>query len=222
MKVVISLGGSLVYTDGIDLKFLEKFNNFISKFNGQIAITVGGGKIAREYIEKGTILGANNFELDEIAIELVKANTRLVSASVDNSLFFNDFDEAKNYFETRDKIVFLGAGTPGQTSDSISCLLAEQVEADRWINMTNIDGIYDKDPRKFKKARKLSQISHEKLLSFVEKNDQRKSGENFIIDTLAAKILARSKIEAHFVKGNNFKEVEKAIKGLPHNGTVVK
>ena len=65
-------------------------------------------------------------------------------------------------------------------------------------------------------------MSHQQLVDLAQKYDKRGPRENFIIDLLASKILARSNIEAHFVKGTKMKEIENAILGKKHNGTVVK
>ncbi len=224
LKVVISLGGSLVFRkEGIAVDYLKRFSEMITSFeNASIALTVGGGRIAREYVEKGRMLGANNFELDEISIQLVKANSRLVCSAIPPAVFFEDFEEAARMFSKQPSIIVLGVGTPGQTSDSTSALFAEETEADRWVNLTNVDGVYDKDPKKYDDAVKFSEMTHAELLELVEKYDKRKSGENFVIDVLAAKVLARSNIEAHVVNGDDLEQAHKAILGLKHNGTVVK
>ncbi|NYZ80075.1 UMP kinase [Candidatus Micrarchaeota archaeon] len=221
MKIVISLGGSLVYKDGIDLKYLRRFDDFVSKIKHPVAVSVGGGKIAREYVEKGRALGANNFELDEISIQLVKANSRLVSSALKKSLFFEDFDEAKNHFIAKKSLIVLGMGTPGQTSDSTSALFAEEVEADRWVNLSNVDAIYDRNPSE-RGAKKFKTMTHAELVAFADKHDSRRPRENFIIDSLAAKILARSNIEAHFVNGEKLSDAMKAVRGERHGGTVVR
>ncbi|MEM0372454.1 MAG: hypothetical protein QXO69_01235 [archaeon] len=221
MKTVISLGGSLVYKNGINVPYLKRFSAFASKINGSLAISVGGGKIAREYVEKGRALGANNFELDEISIQLVRANSRLVASSLKKALFFEDFDEAANHFTAKKSLIVLGMGTPGQTSDSTSALFAEEVGADRWINLSNVDAIYDRNPSE-RGAKKIPRMTHAELVAFAEKHDARRPRENFIIDSLAAKILARSNIEAHFVNGEKLRDAMKAVKGKRHGGTVVK
>ncbi len=225
MKVVLSLGGSLVYQQGvgINVEYLKNFRNLIEGVQGRIGLSVGGGRIAREYYEKGKLLGANNFELDEIMMQLVKANSRIVSAALPSSVYFEDYDEAAKYFLSHEKaLIVLGVTSPGQTSDTTSALFAEKVEADRWVNLTNVDGVYDKDPFIYNDAKKFNYLTHEQLLALAEENDKRNPGQNFVIDLLAAKILARSKIEAHVVDGFDLDEVRKAILGQEHSGTVIK
>jgi len=49
--IILSLGGSLIYPDKLDLKFLNKFKKIIEKFvkNGyRFIIICGGGEISKE------------------------------------------------------------------------------------------------------------------------------------------------------------------------------
>jgi len=223
MRVVVSLGGSLLFSKkAFDINYLKKITSLFNNVSAKVAVSVGGGAMARQYVEAGRSLNASNFDLDEIAMQIVKANSRLFASSHENLVFFEDYDEAYSYFLRNDKTVVLGVATPGQTSDTTSVLFAEQVNADKWINLSNTDAVYNKDPKKYKTAKKIKQMSHSELVSLAEKNDSRKPRENFIIDVLAAKILARSNIEAHFVNGKKLNEVKKALVGKQHNGTIVK
>ena len=223
MRVVVSLGGSLIFSKkGIDINYLKKITKLFSNAPVKVAFSVGGGLMARQYVEAGKELGASNFELDEIAMQIVKANSRLAASSYENFMFFEDYDEAYAYFLRNDKTIVLGVATPGQTSDATSVLFAEQVNADKWINLSNVNAIYTRDPKKYKTAKKINQMTHEKLVQLAEKHDKRSPRENFIIDLLAAKILARSNIEAHFVNGKKLSEVKKVLNNEMHNGTIVK
>ena len=223
MKIVLSLGGSLLFNKkGIDADYLKKVVRLLASSRERIAFSVGGGLMARQYVEAGKQLNASNFELDEIAMQIVKANSRLVSSSSEKLMFFEDYEEAYASFLREGKVIVLGVGTPGQTSDATSALFAEEVNADKWINLSNVDAIYTRDPKKFKTAKKIKKMTHEKLVELAEKHDKRSPRENFIIDVLAAKILARSNIEAHFVNGKKLGEVKKAIQGKEHDGTIVK
>jgi len=222
-RIVVSLGGSLLFNKkGIDINYLKKVTKLLNDASANIAVSVGGGAVARMYVEAGRELLASNFDLDEIALQIVKANSRLVASSHEKLVFFEDYDEAYAYFLRNDRTIVLGVGTPGQTSDTTSALFAEQVNADKWINLSNVDAVYDRNPSKYKTARKLKKMTHGQLVKLAEKSDSRGPRENFIIDLLAAKILARSNIEAHFVNGRRLREVKKVLNNEEHGGTVVK
>lgn len=222
MKVVISLGGSLIFKEKIDTAYLKKFSFMIKRTPATYGIVVGGGKKAREYVNIGKKFKEDNFSLDMLAIQITKANARLVKASIPKSQFFEEIEDAVAYLSGgRNKIAVMGGTSAGHTTDTVSALLAEDLGAERMVNLSDVNGIYDKDPKRFKNAKKIKKMNHADLVSMATKYDKRAPRENFIIDLLAAKILARSKIETHFVNGKKFKDVKKAIKGKKHLGTVV-
>ena len=130
MRVVVSLGGSMVFKNKIDINYLKKISKLFYDLPVDIAVTVGGGKAARQYVEAGRALKATNFELDEIAMQLVKANSRLLASSYEKIIYFDDYDEANAHFITEGSTIVLGVATPGQTSDTTSSLFAELVKAD--------------------------------------------------------------------------------------------
>jgi len=43
---------------------------------------------------------------------------------------------------------------PGQSTNGTAALIAEKVHAEQFLNATDVDGVYDRDPNKFKKAKK--------------------------------------------------------------------
>jgi uridylate kinase len=52
-------------------------------------------------------------------------------------------------------------------------------------------------------------------------SDKRMAGTNFVFDMLACKLIARSKIETHFVSFRKMDDLESAVEGKKHSGTVV-
>ncbi len=220
MKIAISLGGSLVFRDKPNMKVLPRLGKLLNSVDGQFAIAVGGGTIAKAYIESARHFNKNNFELDEIGIAVTKANARLVALAL-KGRYADSLDQAIEFLEEGAKIVVMGGTEPGQTSDAVACLLAEEMDADRMVNLSDVKGVYDRNP-KSRNARLIKAMSHKELVKMTEKHDKRRPRENFIFDLIGANILNRSKIEAHFVSGYSEKETKKAIMGLSHGGTVIK
>ncbi len=116
----------------------------------------------------------------------------------------------------------MGGTIPGITTDTDAALLAEALHAKKLVNMSNVDAIYDSNPKTNPNAKKYSKLFYTDLVSLAARGDSRRAGENFVFDLVASKIIARSGIEAHFVNGRNLDEVKKAIEGKTHSGTVVK
>ena len=64
------------------------------------------------------------------------------------------------------KVVIFGGGTgnPFFTTDSAAALRAAEIEAEIVLKATNVDGIYDKDPRKHADAKKYDTLTHDVIL----------------------------------------------------------
>ena len=224
MAVVISLGGSMVNgTGNPDLKFLKKFKSLL-KGKEKIGIVVGGGKIARDYVKASQNFSKNQFWGDTLAVYATRLNAALVTRAFEDEacpVVFQDFESAaiasKEY-----RIVVMGGTIPGITTDTDAVLLAEAMDAKRVINVSNVDGVYDSDPRKNKKAKMYKKMEFKQLLTLANTSDKRKPGTNFVFDVIACKLAARTKMELHFVGGKNISDLSKAMKGNPHKGTIIK
>jgi len=221
--VVLSVGGSMINPGEIDLAYVKKFAELLKEKNGKmrIAVVVGGGKNARIYAQAVRDLGGNEFYADSAGVLSTRQNAMLLIAALGDYSYHQVITDFERVPET-EKILVMGGTIPGITTDGDSALLAELLKADRLVNLSNVDGIYDKDPRKHKDAKKYELLSHNELLSIAAQQDERKAGQNFIFDIYACKIIARSNIESHFVNGKDLDAVEKAIEGKKHNGTVIK
>ena len=219
--VVISLGGSIINPGEPDIGTIKKITNVFNKYKGKIAITTGGGTYARVYANAVRSISKNEFFADEIGILETKQNAMLVISALKDVCPYvpDDFRRAASLLNTY-KCVVMGGTIPGITTDADAVMLAEVIGAKKLINISNVDAIYDKDPRK-KGAKKLSKLSLDELVKMAEKFDKRKAGTHFVFDVLAAKLAARSKLEIHFVN-KDIKNIKAALEGKKHSGSVVK
>lgn len=227
MHVVLSMGGSSIIPDGKpDLGYLKAMAQLIKKSKNSFGILCGGGTVARLYANAARELGAGEYEADSIAIRSTRQNAHLVVTALKAAGVFvydrviDDFELAKE--PSREcKAVVMGGTIPGITTDTDSVLLAEAIGAERLVNISNVDAIYDSDPRKNPNAKKFAKMTYEELNALAGASDMRKAGTNFVFDLLACKLIARSKIETHFVSFKKMADVEAAIEGRKHGGTVV-
>ncbi len=221
MNIVISIGGSVLEVmNPQSLREYAKVLKHISNNNTLFAVT-GGGHAAREYIRVARDLGASEAMCDAIGIELTRLNARLLIAALGDVAYHEPpltYKEAINASLTG-KIVVMGGVVPGQTTDTVSAILAEYIGADLLINATSIDGVYTSDPRKNRDARKFETMTPEQLIEVVMKSEMI-AGVNSPIDLLAAKIIERSGIRTIVLNGKNPWNIVKAIHG-EHDGTVI-
>jgi uridylate kinase len=222
--VVLSLGGSLVNPGEPDGQFVSSLIRVLRKTKYRFGIVVGGGKAARRVADAVRKKGGSEFAADEAAIIETRKNAQFVSRIIGkeaNHQIPIDFSGARKLAK-KYRFIMMGGTVPGITTDSDAVLLAECIGAKRVLNLSNIDGIYTANPVRHQDAKKFTRMSYEQLIALAGKNDLRKAGMHFVFDFLACKLIARSKIEAHFVHGKNLLDVQRAVEGSAHGGTVVK
>jgi len=220
--VTISLGGKLIIPDEIDIKFLNQFKKIILKHSRKyrFIIVCGGGRIARQYINALREVNIDEYLQSLSGIAATRANARFVSH------FFNI---ERNIPQTmarvkedlkKEEIVFCGAlrYRPRQTSDSTAAEIARELKTD-FINVTNVDGLYDNDPRKFKNAKLISRISWNDFDKIADKIEF-KPGQNFVLDQTASKIILKSKIIS-YILGKDVKQLDNLLNKKKFRGTII-
>jgi uridylate kinase len=222
MIFVYSLGGSILA--GRDPESLRQYAGALKELASehQIYVVVGGGRIAREYIEKARALGASETFCDMIGIGATKLNASLLVAALGDVApkeIPDTYALAARLAEAH-KIVVMGGIAPGQTTDAVSALLAEYVHADKIIVATSVDGVYTADPEKDPSAKKLAQMTVHQLAQMAMQTEM-KAGSRSPVDPLAAKIIERSCIPTSIVLGSNIENLRRGALG-GHTGTEIR
>ena len=109
-------------------------------------------------------------------------------------------------------IIVAGGLHPGQSTNGTAALIAEKVNASEFLNATDVDGIYDSDPNKNKKAKKFKRIDIKDLRNLLVHEDSMAGGYD-LMDIVALKVIERSKIKTRIIKAD-IKIIEKALKGM--------
>jgi len=224
-ELVISIGGSILLPDGEDVSDLMGLANILQK-NSQdrnLYLVVGGGKTARQYIDWGRRLDADEATLDELGIMTSRLNARLLIIALKGDVYpvpAKSFDEAISA-GSHYSIVTMGGTHPGHTTDAVAAMLAERLNSNRLINATSVDGVYTDDPNKNKDAKKLENLSYDEVIEIVSKNEH-KAGPNVVFDPLAARVIKRANIKAYILNGRDLESFENAIIDEKFNGSIIK
>ena len=221
-SIVISLGGSVVLSEDIDISFFKKLTNLLKKFTNQykIFLVIGGGKTARTYIKMGRQLSFSEEHLDKIGIDITRINAKMLTniIGISNEEIPHTTDEAKKIAK---KIVVMGGTTPGHSTDMVGAELAEKTNASKYIIATNVDGVYDTDPNEYDDAKQLKEISIDELIDKYGTKWET-AGKNMVIDGPALGIIKKAKILTVVLNGKKLEELEKAMSNQPFNGTIIK
>jgi uridylate kinase len=213
-RIVIKLSGQVFGMERT--KELKDYAAFFVKQSKicQPVIVAGGGKIARYFINHARSSGADESTLDELGIEISRLNAKLLIYALKGNAYPHpptNLTEVKQAVDSG-LIVVTGGLHPGQSTNGTAALIAEKINAAEFLNATDVDGIYDSDPNKNKKAKQFKRIELKDLRSLLVHEDSMAGGYD-LMDIVALKVIERSKIKTKIIK-SDIKTIEKAIKGL--------
>jgi len=179
-RVILKLSGEVLRGtksgDPIDPETLERMCNQIKEIHAlgvQICVVIGGGNIFRGLqgektgVDRttGDYMGMLATVINGLAImdrlEKIGVTTRVQSAIPMNQIaepFI--LRRAIRHLEKGRVVIFVaGTGNPFFTTDTTAALRASEMHADIIMKATKVDGIYDKDPKKYTDAIKYDQIT---------------------------------------------------------------
>jgi len=210
--VVVSYGGSILAPEAIDTEFIKRVAECLRSVKERAYVVVGGGEIARKYIEKGRALEANESLLDEMGILATRMNAYLLVCALGEGVYPKVAETINEAIVARENFVVMGGTVPGHTTDAVAALLAEKLGSKKLLLATSVDGVYTSDPRTNRDAEKIEELKASDLVRIVAKNSA-EAGAKSVMDLLGARIIERSKMECWVFDGRNLEDFKRALKG---------
>lgn len=226
-RVILKISGEALKGQNnlVDPSKLEVVLNAIKilkKYGNEAAIIVGGGNIFRGRENpnmkdnNSTAIGVSGSIINALYIkdylEYNNLNVALSTPFELNSLIEKYSDkELLNKYNNGEIIVFGGGvGKIGYSTDSGIILANDKLRCDLIIKMTNVDGVYDDDPKINKNAKKYNRLSYKKLL-----DDKLK-----VMDEEAIRECMDKNIKILVINFNDYNDIEKYINGI-EVGTII-
>jgi len=222
--IIISLGGSLIVPDEIDTEFLKSFVKTIKEYVQEgfhFVIITGGGRTCRKYNEASSkISSPTNEELDWLGISTTRVNAELISIAF-GDLAYEKIIMDPDVIEATDKPIIVGGGwKPGNSSDLAAVHSAKSFDAKKLINLSNIDFVYNKDPKKFSEAVIIKESSWSDFREVIPK--EWGPGINSPFDPVAAKEAEALGLEVVIMNGKNIESLKNYLDGKEFIGTIIK
>jgi uridylate kinase len=222
-RILLKLSGEALMGDknhGIDSIKLDSYAKEIKKIYNhgiQIAIVIGGGNIFRGV--SGASKGMDRVQADYMGMLATVINGLALQTCLENNGIQTRLQTAikieaiaEPYIKRRavrhlekNRVVIFGSGTgnPFFTTDSAAVLRAVEINADVILKGTRVDGIYNLDPEKNKKAVKFDSLSFDEVL---------KKGLK-VMDTTAFTLSQENKLPIIVFDINTPGNLENIIKG---------
>ena len=221
--IVISLGGSLIIPDNIDVNFLKEFKALILEYvvkGKKFVIITGGGKLCRRYNDAAKELTSpSNEDLDWIGIASLRLNAELLRVIFDKYAHSEVVTNFTQPFSLDEPIVIGSAYKPGWSSDWNAVQAAKNLGAKKIINLSNTDYVYDSDPKKNPNAKKIEKISWSDYRALIPK--EWNAGLNTPFDPIASKVAEENKISVIIMNGKPINNLAKYLNGEKFLGTVI-
>lgn len=221
--IIISLGGSLIIPDQIDVEFLKSFKEIVLsqvEKGKKFIIVTGGGKVCRRYQDAAkTLSNPPDDDLDWIGIASLRLNAQLVRVIFENNTDKRIIKNFSESFEFTKPIIVGSAYKPGHSTDWDAVLAAKTVGAKRVINLSNTDYVYDSDPKVNPEAKKIEKISwtdYRKLIP-TEWNP----GLSSPFDPIASEMAEELGLEVSIINGKPIENFEKCLNGESFQGTTI-
>ena len=222
--IVISLGGSLVVPEEIQVDFLRAFQKLIEQQlrRGQrFILIIGGGRTARRYQQAARAITKLTAEdLDWLGIHATRLNAHLLRTMFRKHAYPQIItDRKKIHPNIRSKIIVAAGFKPGSSTDYDAVLLAKAYKAKTILNLSNVDWVYSADPRTHKHAKPIRSMTWQTLVKLV--GTRWDPGAHVPFDPVASKWAARWGMRVIITRGNDLTNLRKIFFGKKAKGTII-
>ena len=181
-RILLKLSGEVLAGEkgaGIDMEKVTQISRSICDLYDlgvELAVVVGGGNIWRARTSEGMdrvtadhmgmlATSINALALSDAILQL-KHDTRVMSAIAMQEIAETYIRKrALRHLEKGRIVIFAcGIGNPYFSTDTTAALRAAEIGADVIFKATNVDGIFDKDPKRFSDAKLYSKLTHQDVL----------------------------------------------------------
>jgi len=221
MEAVIKIGGSLAEDPAALSALCNKLGEIAKKY--RIVVVPGGGKFAdvvREFDQRFVLSPDISHRMALLGMDQFGL---LLSQIIPNSCAVYLLNDAKQLSEIKVVPIFLPSRLMFQddplehswdvTSDSIAAYVASRLNADKVILVTDVDGIFTSDPKKYSDAKLINELSASELLKLIQRTS---------VDQFLPKLLLKTQMDCYIVNGKYPERIEAILAGQHAVCTLVK
>lgn len=226
MVTVVSLGGSIVAPETADADFLSSFVGLVGELlkedeKRRFIFVVGGGGPAREWQKayRKVTGGGSDDQADWIGVMATRLNAQLLKAVMADWCPQDVVIDPTQVGPFVGRVLVAAGWKPGFSSDYDAVLLAERFQADKVVNLSNIEKVYTDDPKKNSEAKPIDSISWPDFRAIV--GDEWTPGKNVPFDPVASRHAAKIGLKVVVAAGRNLGNLRALLRGEPFVGTEI-
>lgn len=223
---VISLGGSIIAPQGVDVAFLKGFFHLVedrlsAEPRQKLIIVCGGGGLARDYQAalRAVVPGARSDDLDWVGVAATRVNGELLRRMFQPWCVEDLVTDPSAVSVFAGRILVAAGWKPGFSTDNDAVVLARRFSSGTVVNLSNIAKVYSDDPKKNPAAHPVDRLSWKEMLKIV--GGEWSPGKNTPFDPTAARAASESRIRVIFAEGRNLENLSRILAGADFVGTTI-
>ena len=175
--------------------------------------------MARNYQKALLEFGVKETDRDWIGINVSRLNAEVVKHVFLKQSYPKIITDPTRKIKTAKNII-VGAGwKPGWSTDYVSVLMAKTYKISTVINLTNVDYVYDKNPKEFQDAKPLKTVGWESFCQIV--GDKWSPGLSMPFDPRASKLAGKLKLKVVIINGKKLNQLENFLNKKDFIGTTI-
>lgn len=223
-RLIVSLGGSIIVPDKIDVAFLKSFRKLIlaqAKKGKKFLLLPGGGATARAYQQAAREVSKTTDEaLDWIGIGVNRFHGQFIRWIFSPKKHAQVWDYWNVPKKMAEPIAFgTGGIKPPGSSDSCSVMFAAKLGIKTIINLTNVAAVYDRDPKRHKNAKLIPAMTWKEFRK--QFGTSRKPGQHMPFDSSVSRIAEKAGIKVVILNGRDLKNLKNYLEGRKFQGTLI-
>ena len=228
--LVLKVGGSIIYDQLLNINFdlfkkLKVWYHENKKEYDRIVLVTGGGGLSRSMQSRLSGNIGNDTHLHSIAMSLTQTNAMILASFLeDDSIFVpKKLGDAYEYLtDSSTKNMVSGGLKIGWSTDMDTAVFADILESDRMYKISNIDYVYDKDPKEFFDAKPIKDMTWKDFFKQfkITMGEQHIPNIRTPIDVGCVQFCAKKELSFMISGGRTLDEIDD-IKKLLQTGTFI-
>ena len=227
---VLSIGGSLLIPrreDGV-VKINDAFVEALSSFSvarieneaDRFIYVVGGGAISRIYQDSAFhVAEISSEERDNLGIMVSHLNAEYLKIIFKDLAHPEVIKNPEGDIDFKNKILLAAGWKPGRSTNHVAILMAKKYGIKKVVSLSNIDAVYDDDPRLNVNAKRYTSLTWDQYRSSIPKDWS--PGLHTPFDPIASKDAQESGISVAVMSGDSFRNVGHCLDNKVFEGTLI-
>ncbi len=228
--IVIKVGGSILYDHLLNINFdlfarIKKWYTANKEKYDHIVLVVGGGGLSRNIESKVSESIKDVNGIHDVAMSITQTNATILSAFIkDKDIFVpKTLGDGFEYLLSSEKGYMISGGLKvGWSTDMDAAVFADALTIDRVYKISNIDFIYNKDPKEFFDAKPIKDMTWEeyfKMFSILP-NQEHVPNKHIPVDAKCSLFCDKKNI-SFLVTGGQFLYEKEDISDILKLGTFI-